>query len=197
MSGKPSLGQSIVHAVKFLRQVHADIATMINELDEAMEKRGWMPTHKNRISEWLDNSLDPELWVQLWMLRLYAPSGKKAKATKRVLALVVHLLPPKTHDEVVCLIMAVRFPRPKAYSEIWHELDSGDGEPYGSDRLTEFLVGKVGTQSIPNKLLQKDLFPGAEIGVAFTVPLCSLTDVEALHNRVVTPLLEAEKLLNE
>jgi len=58
MSDKLSLGQSIVQAVKFLEGVFKDIGAMVKHLDEAMEKKKWLPVEKN-ISEWLSNSLDP------------------------------------------------------------------------------------------------------------------------------------------
>jgi len=202
MSEKESLGQSIVQAIKFLGHVYEDIGTMVNNLDEAMEKKGWVPTHTNRVSDLLSNSLDPDQWLLPAVYRHYAPyssgsAGKKVKKTSAMVAILVSLLPPKTHDEAVCLLTAVRFPKPKAYSEIWDERDSGDDEPCGSDRLTEYLAGKDGAQPIPDELLQNDLFAGAEAGVAFLVPLCSLTDAQSLHNKIVAPLLqEANKLLS-
>jgi len=200
MSEKLSLGQSIVQAINFLQDVYKDIGAMVRNLDEAMEKEKekWIPIKKD-ISAWVSNSLDPERWLMSSVYRLYAPTsssiGKKDKKTMSVVAMLVCLLPPKTYNEAVCLLAAVRFSEPKAYKEIWDNLDSSEDESWGSDRLFEFMMGKEGTQSIPDELLQNDLFPGATIGVAFTVPLCDLTDVQTLRNRIVTPLLQEAKVL--
>jgi len=71
----------------------------------------------------------------------------------------------------------------------------GEDELCASDKLTEYLLDKDGTQPILDGLLQKNLFPGAEKGLAFTVPLCDLSDIQALHNKIVHPLLEAANKL--
>jgi hypothetical protein len=195
-----SLGQSIVKAVKFLAKVYDDIGAMLKSLDEEMERRGWVPSH-NKVSGLLSNSLVPEQWLlpamyRLYLLRPHGGTGKKGRMAETVAAVVVNLS-PETQDEAVCVLAAVRFPKPKSLSEIWDEWDSPEFGSCGTDQLTAFLDGKDGAHSIPDKLLQDDLFPGAEVGIAFTVPLCGLTDTQALHRKVVEPLLEATRKLRE
>jgi hypothetical protein len=200
MNEDHSLGHSIVQAIKFLWDVYGDLEMLIESLDEALEKEKWVPTHKNRVTDWLSNSLDADRWLLPAIYRYYAPqqpggAAHNLKQTTRVVAIVINLS-PTSHPEAACLVAAVRFPKPKAYNEIWDKLDASDDEPCGSERVTEFLANKDGVQQIPEDLLRDDFFPGAEIGFGFTVPLCSLTNAQAAKDRIVEPILtEAKKLV--
>ena len=188
MSENTRHGESLLQALRLVDEALGDIGKMIEALDEAMGKNDWHPTHKNKATNWLSNTLSPDQWLIPAVYRIYAPQPKPKRA-KKIAAVCVMLFPPEgAFSEPMCLMIAARYPKARAYDKIWGDWDY-DGN--GSDGVLEFLAEKSGPQRLTKALLADRLFPEAEDGLAFAVPLFEIDGTDALRSKIVDPLLEA------
>lgn len=189
MSQSITLGQSICQAVRFLEGIHRDAFTLLTTLDELMQKEGWYSTEKGKVSDDLSNALTADKWVIKSLYRIFAPQ-RRVTNTDRAVAIHVEFDPPNAYDEPLCLLIAARFPTPTSYDDIWNHWDRS-----GSERVLRYLAVNKGVQALDQQLLHQDFLPQANKAAAFCVPLCDLDGINAVKDKIVTPLLQTVNAL--
>lgn len=180
----PTLSKAITQATVFLEQVHADVQTLLAELIAQLERVGWRPAYGNRVSWDLSNKLDG-CWVQSGAYIYFLPKKNvEARKANRLIAVTCTFGAPEgaSHGYATFAASFVRFPQP---------VHMDDDDPWADDYGPAAYQACLG-QSGPVKLERHQFdvaFPKAEAVSAVILPLCELTGVDALHARVVAPLL--------
>jgi hypothetical protein len=178
-----AIGQAAHRAVKFLRELHKDVHTVITTLDDLMEESEWYPSKDmgNRISDDLGNSLDNYYWVLENLTRIYVPDEARVKVVRAIIFSVAFA--PAQFDESVCLIVVADFARPISIrQDFWNVWESWD-------RTLERLAGEQGSVVLTPQELADGFMPAASRGQAFIVPLTRLDSESALQQEVVKPAL--------
>jgi hypothetical protein len=178
------LGKSITRAVRFLRQVHADMHQMVLSLDSVMAESGWQPTGKKFVTSGLSNGMDVDAWVLTWLFRFYVPSGS-ATDFEDLAGFIIWCDPPSgsVFEQPMVLATAARFPTPITNEAMWQQWKS-----------TAPALQGLGAQPGPRSLTQKEFssfLPGAREVIGAAVPLCNLTGNDALRSLLVEPTLNA------
>jgi hypothetical protein len=185
MGDANTLGQSVRQAVRMLKGIHEDVFTLITSLDGPMADAGWYPftDQRGKISGDLSASLERDAWLVQSIYRMYAPR-RAGEASDRIAAFQVEFDPPDPLDVPTCLAVASRFTSPVRFKTVWDEWCQS-----GTQQVPRYLAGKPTSEQLPEAVLQHDFMPSATAGWAFAVPLCDLSGIEVLKERVSGPLI--------
>ncbi len=181
-----TVGQSAKHVVRFLRELHSDVAAMVRSLDGLFEKRGWIPPprYQNKIAEELSNGLSgSDGWVLSSLYRMYVPATEVETIRQAVLLQVDFA--PAAFDHAVVFVGVARFDAPVTADIIWNGWRS-------SEAVEAYLAGvQDATGSLPRETWREDVAPRAAEMIGFVLPLDGLTDERLLGSSVVDPALRA------
>ena len=160
-----TVGASAKSAVRFVQQIHKDIRSFIDAMDELLGKPGWTPTPSNKVSDDLGNGIN-DTWLIENLFRIYVPTAN-LKSTNRAITFHLLLNPPESYEEPTVLFFAVKYSETIPPSQIWNEWTAD-----GSETLLNALAGQFKSTTIGKNALNEELFPGASSALALPQPLC-------------------------
>ena len=176
-----SRSSEVYNAVKFLRDVHRDVATLIESVDSDLDEKGWERTQKNRVSSGLSNDLSPDWWVIQFVARFYVPRGA-ATAASAIVFSVVFL--PEAHDHAIAFCVGAKLAPAVPRENLWQ------GWRDARRFLQSLSTHQSGGQVDPD-ILRDGFIPGASFGVAAVSPLLELETMDIVRDRLLFPALEA------
>jgi hypothetical protein len=176
-----SRSADVYNAVKFLRDVHRDVATLIESVDSDLDERGWERTERNRVSSDLTNALDPNWWIIQYVSRFYVPRGV-ANATSTILFSVVFL--PEAHDYSIAFCVGAKLASPLPRENLWRGWKD-------ARRFLKALNLQQSGEPVDPDILGDGLIPGAAYGVAAFSPLLELETMDKVRDRLLRPALDA------
>ncbi len=175
-------GRSVTAAIQFLQGVFREVAELLGEADAMMGDAGWQPTEKGRVSYGMSNANAPDGWVANYLFRFYVRPAE-ASAIRSLVGLVVRLDPPASFDQPVVIGVAAMYPAPTDWNQVFQSWEASD--PTGDG-----LAATPGPRPLtPDEYA--DFLPDASAVTGLVVPLCHLSGVADLHQRVIAPLLAA------
>jgi hypothetical protein len=180
-----TLGQATKQAVTFLYQIYNQVYDLILSMDSALLEHGWQSADPKKISNDLGNNLSAKSWVLGSLYRLYLPATQEHP--RQALAVYVAFA-PEDYEEAMLLAAVVRFPE----GSEWPRRALWDRWIASAPAILRFLAGAATPSEwnpLSKELYEKEFFPGAESVQTVTLPLCELTSIEALRQRLLDPAL--------
>jgi hypothetical protein len=179
--------EAVVQAMRFLRQVHRDVAAMLESVDADLTSRGWERAMRGqKISTDLSNGTSPDGWALNYATRTYSPKASPDAAgagPKRVVAFMVSLHPDH-HDQAIALTVGASVRTTLTGDALWYAWK--DARPLLA-YLREHPVGGP----LPPKVLREGFLADAVEGSAFMTSLMELADMETVRKRLLEPALKA------
>lgn len=176
--------QTVAHAIRFLRDVHRDVAALIESLDQEAQARGWERTLRNRISDDLGNGLSPESWIIKSVWRLYVPKARLTAENPRAALGFVICFEPEQHDHAVAVAVAAKLAGNLSADALWSAWK--DARP-----LLRYLSEHPNGGALPADVLQDGFIAGASDGVAYVAPLMELESMDIVRSRLWDPAFAA------
>lgn len=179
-----SPGVNVTRAVRLLRLIHRDVATMLETIDKLMNDAGREPYDEHRVGDVANTLRQHQRWLTNGIYRAYVPKDN-LEMTDEFIELYIEFEPPSPWVEPVVILVAARFNPPFAPEAIWRK--------WGRDSFMEVL-GTMrdcrGTDFGAVAPLTGFLPPGGTC-TALVMPLCDLRDATSVSKSIVQPALAA------
>lgn len=175
---------AVVQAMGFLRQVHRDLASMVQSVDADLDQREWERTENGaRITSDLSNALSPEKWAIKNLWRTYMPKEANGTNPKAVFGFWI-CLEPSHHDYAIAVAVSASLKGSLPAAAIW-------GAWNNDLPLLKHLSAHPSGGPIPPAVVKDGFIEDAIAGAAFVAPLMEMVNMNAVRNRLIDPAFAA------